>query len=110
MTSGLNTGVSPFVSVVLCAQKKLKIEVLTHNIRVGSAAVEIIGGIDQLILPNRFVGEDKVILVDKDEIDVAVPMIGELCEDVELLVPGTRVSGNNGEIDVAIRVRMPGRR
>ena len=70
------------VCSALCAQEKLEIQIFAHDIRIGSATIEIIGGVDQLILPNRFVGEDRVIFVDEDEIDITVPTIGELCKDI----------------------------
>ena len=84
-------------------------EVLAHDIGVGGAAIEIINRIDELILPNRFVGEYKILFVDEDEIDVAVAVTREFSENIQLVLPDGSIGGDDSKIEIALWTSIPRR-
>jgi hypothetical protein len=104
MTSGL-TMQNPFlVSLSLNLEIRKKVKITANDQRVEGSRVELGPAIDNSVHSHGLVLEYYVILGQKDQIDVAKPFLGEPGENVEFFRTGPVMPGDDGKIQIAVRL------
>jgi len=107
-TSGVSTDDPPFISFALDPEVGLEIQVFADDTGIGGAPFKARCCIDEPVWPDRLIGKDQVVLVQEDEVDVAVAQSGKLGEDVKLSLLQGSICGNDGQVQITSRAGLSG--
>lgn len=101
---------SLLVRFALDLQVGKEIEILAQDEGIERAGIEAIGAIEQMIFPHAFEFDHRILCIEKDQVNVAEAVSGQVRQNVQFLGAQTCITWTNCQVKVAFGVNASARR